>query len=263
METDLIIKSIDIIRIKNNKEIKMKDAVIDEDILTITINKEKAFEMVFSMTHIQVLAIGFLFTQGIIFTRTDILNQEWNRKKKECHITLSADALDRLKQFKQGNMIKGSSGGSLLLNTADNILIEPTDNFSITADQVLSLIQQHWDSSILFHKTGAVHSAGLCDSTKIIEYFEDIGRHNAVDKLAGSILLNQTTTSNKVATLSCRMSLEIIGKIIKTRIPVVISNAAPTLSAVQLADKAGLTMIGFARNKRFNIYTHSKRVVLD
>ncbi|MFH2091444.1 MAG: formate dehydrogenase accessory sulfurtransferase FdhD [Pseudomonadota bacterium] len=263
METDSIIKSIDIVQIKENKKAQIKDAVIDEDILTIIINKQKAFEMVFSMTHATALAAGFLFTQGIVINRTDILDTQWLPDKKECCLTLSAEALDRFKQFKKGSVIKGSSGGSLLLNPADGMTINPADSFSLSADQVLSLIHQHWESSKLFHKTGAVHSAGLCDADKMIDYYEDIGRHNAVDKLAGNILLNRTQTSNRVATLSCRMSLEIIGKIIKTRIPVVISNAAPTLSAVKLADKAGLTLIGFARNRQFNIYTHPFRVILD
>ena len=130
----------------------------------------------------------------------------------------------------------------------------------ITYDQVLSLIRQHFDHSRLFQETGAVHSAGLCDPFTILSYYEDIGRHNALDKLAGDILLNNTKTHDKIATLSCRMSLEIIGKIVKTGIPIVISNAAPTLSAIRLARDAGLTVIGFARDNRFNIYTHAKRI---
>lgn len=88
----------------------------------------------------------------------------------------------------------------------------------------------------------------------------DIGRHNALDKLAGDVLLREIPVGDKVATLSCRMSLEIIGKIIRTGIPVVISNAAPTLSAVRMARRAGLTVIGFARDNRFNIYSHDERI---
>ena len=123
------------------------------------------------------------------------------------------------------------------------------------------MIQLHRDHSELFQKTGAVHSAGLCDPSKVLYYYEDIGRHNALDKLAGDVLLKEIDTRDKIATVSCRMSVEIIGKIIKTGIPIVISNAAPTLWAVKLADKAGLTIVGFARNNRFNIYTHEKRIV--
>ncbi len=260
MEIDPVIQKINIIRIKENKKILMKDAIIDEDILSLVINKEKAFEMVFSMTFPENLAVGFLFTQGIVHAKSDILEYVWQENTKTCHITLENDALDRLKQFKTGNLVKGSSGGSLLLNPAAGQPLPPAKTFTLTPDQVLSLIGQHWESSKMFHETGALHSAGLCSRERILSYFEDIGRHNAVDKLAGHIIMNQTDPHDKVATLSCRMSLEIIGKIIKTRIPVVISNAAPTLSAVRLADTAGLTIIGFARDRRFNIYTHADRI---
>jgi FdhD protein len=261
MQIDSVIQKIDIIRIKDNEKILMKDAVIDEDILSLVINGDKAFEMVFSMTHPRNLAAGFLFTQGIVHARSDIQECTWQEKTKTCHISLGKDALARLKQFKTGPLVKGSSGGSLLVNPAASPPLQPDATFRLTPDQVLALINQHWDSSKMFHKTGALHSAGLCSPEQILFYFEDIGRHNAVDKLAGHLVLNQTRPHDKVATLSCRMSLEIIGKLIKTRIPVVISNAAPTLSAVRLADAAGLTIIGFARDRRFNIYTHADRIL--
>ncbi len=260
MDKKYIIKQVEITRIKDHKKFLMEDSIIDEDILTIVINRHKAFQMVFSMTHSRALAAGFLFTQNIVRKKTEIKAIEFFKNKKQCHITLNDPALKRLNKFNKNRQIKGSSGGTLLQDPADLFLSCPGDRFSITYDQVLTLIQLHWDHSELFHKTGAVHSAGLCDPSNILSYYEDIGRHNALDKLAGDILLKEINTQNKIATLSCRMSLEIIGKIIKTGIPIVISNAAPTLSAVKLADRAGLTIVGFARGNRFNIYTHERRI---
>ncbi|MBU0465589.1 MAG: formate dehydrogenase accessory sulfurtransferase FdhD [Proteobacteria bacterium] len=264
MDSEHIVKQVDITRIKNNKKILMKDSIIDEDILEIFINGKKAFQMVFSMTNTKALAAGFLFTQGIIHKKTDIKAIEFFKETKQCHITLDEQAEERLIKFTKSRHIKGSSGGTLLQEQTEPFssqLAQPENLFTITYDQVLSLIQLHWDHSELFHETGALHSAGLCTPLKILSYYEDIGRHNALDKLAGDILLKGIETKDKVATISCRMSLEIIGKIIKTGIPIVISNAAPTLSAVKLAEKAGLTIIGFARNNRFNIYTHEKRII--
>lgn len=260
MDNTHIIRQVDIIRIKDNNPIRMQDSIIDEDVLDIFINKEKAFQMVFSMTHTRALAAGFLFTQGIVQEKTDLEEINYVKEKKQCHITLTDRATQRLNDFKKGRQIKGSSGGTLLQNPADVLSSNFKDTLCITYNQVLSLIQLHWDQSELFHKTGAVHSAGLCNPSTILSYYEDIGRHNALDKLAGDILLKGIDTTDKIATVSCRMSLEIIGKIIKTGIPIVISNAAPTLSAVKLADRAGLTIIGFARNNRFNIYTHGNRI---
>ncbi len=256
-----MISKVDIKRIKDSKEILMQDSIIDEDILKIYINGNKAFEIVFSMTHAKELAAGFLYTQGIVKKKSDIADIQFSKEKKQCLLTLNDSAIKRLDEFNFGKQIKGSSGGTLLQNQISALSSAVVNNLHINYDQVLSLIKSHQDHSQLFHETGAVHSAGLCTASKVISYYEDIGRHNALDKMAGDILLNEINTNNKIATVSCRMSLEIIGKIIKTKIPIVISNSAPTLSAVKLADKAGLTIIGFARNNRFNIYTHAKRIV--
>jgi len=265
MKNSNIIKQINITRIKDNNKVLVKDDIIDEDILKIYLNGDKNFEMVFSMPQPVALTAGFLFTQGIVHKKTDIEKIIFNEQTKQCNVKLNNIALKRLNQFKTRHEIKGSSGGSLLSDKTidlssrfDNSKF--TDKVSISYNQVISLIGMHRKQSRLFQQTGAVHSAGLCTPLKILSFYEDIGRHNAIDKLAGEILLNSIDTHNKVATLSCRMSLEIIGKIIKTGIPIVISNAAPTLSAVKLAREAGLTMIGFARNNRFNIYTHEKRI---
>lgn len=262
MENSRIIKQLDITRIKENKKVLIKDNIINEDVLKIYINNDKNFEMVFTMTHPKALAAGFLFTQGIVHKKRDIQNIVFDEEKKECHIKLNDKAKERLNKYKKGHHIKGSSGGILLQEKKIILSSDHNDMISITDGQVLSLIKMHQEHSLLFHQTGAVHSAGLCDPSKILFYYEDIGRHNALDKLAGDTLLNGIDTQDKIATLSCRMSLEIIGKIIKTGIPIVISNAAPTLSAVELANEAGLTMIGFARSNRFNIYTHEQRIHL-
>lgn len=258
-----ISKKFPITRIKNQTVFPMEDDIIDEDIFTVVINENKTFKMVYSKTHPELLAAGFLFTQGVVQTQKDILDLQLNSQSDICRITLGKDAIERLKQFKPGKLIKGSSGGSLLSVSSKIDNIGQTDNFSISDHQVLSLIEQHWNKSELFQKTGAVHSASIGDSCSLTNYFEDIGRHNAVDKLAGYILLNDIDTTQKIVTLSCRMSLEIVGKLIRARIPVVISNAAPTLSAVKLADQSGLTIIGFARQNRFNIYTHPERITLE
>lgn len=261
--SNAIIHKIPIIRIKNNAIINMEDDIIDETVLSIVINTKKSFDMVFSTSYVSELAAGFLYTQGIIQSKKEIQHIDWIEKENTCHLTLSPDCMERLEQFKKGRPVKGSSGGTLLASLPQTLSRNTAPDLSLSPAQVLNLIDAHKNQSAIFHKTGAVHSAGLCTPEGLTHYFEDIGRHNAVDKLAGHVLLGDEDSGHRVATLSCRMSLEIIGKIIKTKIPIVISNAAPTLSAVHLADQAGLTVIGFARDNRFNIYTHPHRIQMN
>jgi FdhD protein len=263
MKNHPIIKQIEIMRIKQNQAFAIKDHVIDEHMLTIVINGRTHFKMVFSMTDSIALAAGFLFTQGIVVSKKEILDLDWLPDKKECHLHLNPGATERLQRISTEKTIKGSSGGALLVHPVSRPLANKSTEFTLSSARVLELIRQHGECSKNYQQTGALHSAGLCKASKIDAFFEDIGRHNAVDKLAGHILLNDVDVNQSAATLSCRMSVEITGKIIKTGIPLVISNAAPTLSAIKMADQAGLTMIGFARQERFNIYTHAHRVRLD
>jgi len=263
MIQDKSVRQIDITRIDSNRKHHIKDNIIDEDILEIFINNIKAFEMVASMTRTRELAAGFLFTQGIVREIKDIIQIKVFKPEKQVHVQLAGPAELRFNKLRGNIQTKASSGGTLLQNPENAADSLKKTSLCISSGQVLNLIKQHRDHSDLFRQTGAVHSAAICTADTIISYYEDIGRHNALDKMAGDILMKNIYTGDKIATLSCRMSLEIIGKILRTGIPVVISNAAPTLPAVKLAAKAGLTMIGFARGERFNIYTGEEKITIS
>jgi FdhD protein len=106
-----------------------------------------------------------------------------------------------------------------------------------------------------------VHSAALCDTKSILVFSEDIGRHNAIDKVFGECLLKDIPIHDRLLVTSGRVSSEILSKAAKRRIPLLISKSAPTNLGVQLANEVGITLIGFVREKRMNVYTHRWRVL--
>ena len=114
----------------------------------------------------------------------------------------------------------------------------------------------------LFRLTGGLHSAALCSAEKILYFCEDIGRHNAVDKLVGLCLKHEISLTDKVLVSSGRISSEILVKAAKLGIPILISRAAPTSLSIELAESLGITLIGFVRGRRCNIYTHQERVLV-
>ena len=117
-------------------------------------------------------------------------------------------------------------------------------------------------TSTLFKTTGGVHTAALSDGEKIVYLADDIGRHNCIDKVVGWALLNMTVEPPRRVILSSgRLCAAIVSKAIRGRVPFVISHSAPTVGAVQLAEKFGITLVGFVRGGRFNIYSHTERVV--
>ena len=128
------------------------------------------------------------------------------------------------------------------------------------AEQILVLMEKHLSSSQLHTQTGGVHLMSLASNNELLVTREDIGRHNAVDKLYGYCLLNEVECRDKVFLSSGRISNEIIQKLAKMGIKVAVSRAAVTTMAQEVAERCGITVIGFARGKRFNIYSHPERV---
>ena len=115
-------------------------------------------------------------------------------------------------------------------------------------------------NSEVFKLTGGVHSAALCDKENILMFSEDIGRHNAIDKILGQCFWEGIPTENRVVLTSGRISSEILSKMAKRGIPIVVSRSAPTDLAIRTAENLGITLIGFVRGKRMNIYANDWRI---
>jgi Uncharacterized protein required for formate dehydrogenase activity len=113
-----------------------------------------------------------------------------------------------------------------------------------------------------FKKTGAVHSAALCDSKKILIFKEDLGRHNAMDKVVGEALLKDISLRDKILLSSGRLPLEVVARAAVCRIPAIVSVSAPTYQSVALARKKNMLLIGFCRSERMNIYSGIGRLTL-
>ncbi|MEW6570229.1 MAG: formate dehydrogenase accessory sulfurtransferase FdhD [Nitrospirota bacterium] len=134
------------------------------------------------------------------------------------------------------------------------------DHFSTSGDDIRMLFAKFQEKSDLFRLTGCFHSAALSDGQKILVYADDIGRHNTIDKLVGYCVLKDIPLVNKMILLSCRISSDIVSKCAKWKIPLIASRAAPTDLAIDIATRTGITLIGFLRGDRFNIYTNRHRV---
>ena len=134
-------------------------------------------------------------------------------------------------------------------------------DIAISARQVFALMDEFIRCSAVFRATGGVHSAALCNIGSIIVFSEDIGRHNAVDKIFGQRVLEDMPTEGHLIITSGRVSSEILLKVARRNVPLLISKAAPTNLGVKLASDLGVTLIGFAREKRMNIYANEQRVV--
>jgi FdhD protein len=219
------------------------------------------------------LAAGFLFTEGILQSKNQIKAVKHCGKFPNNQNTIRVDLAENvLIDFKQltRNFYTTSSCGvcgkssleALTVAGAKEIL--KTDYRKVTAEIIHTLPEILRKNQTVFDETGGLHAAALFDFTgNLIDLKEDVGRHNAVDKLIGKQFLEgNLPLDGKILFLSGRASFELIQKAVMAQIPVVCAVGAPSSLAVEAAREFNLTLLGFVRENRFNIYSGNERIIV-
>jgi FdhD protein len=249
-----------ILRATRDRIKEMEDIVVKEFHLTIILNDRELVTLLCSPEKLDFLAIGFLFSEGLINSKRDIKEIDLDAEENLVRVA-TKKPLKFPKDILSKRLI-GSSGGK---GASPFFGIDPRSKIDtsiyVSPSEVLDLVDQFVHRSGLFESTGGVHSAALCDTKSVLVFSEDIGRHNAIDKVFGECLLKDIPIHDRLLVTSGRVSSEILSKAAKRRIPLLISKSAPTNLGVQLANEVGITLIGFVREKRMNIYTHRWRVL--
>ena len=221
------------------------------------------------------LATGFLFTEGIIKSGDDILSIKYctDHQKKEqqfniVRVELKPDVEFEASAFNR-NFYMTSACGICGKASIDAIAIhclkrELNNDFKIDKQLIFSLSDKLKQKQAIFNNTGGIHAAALFSSDgELLNMMEDVGRHNALDKLIGSLVSSNkiTLTENAVLFLSGRASFELLQKATMAGIVIVCAVGAPSSLAVSTAEEFGITLIGFLRDGRFNIYSHAFRIL--
>jgi len=250
---NLLTSKISLLSINDTEKTRKDDLVVRETFITIKLNGNKLVTLTASSCDLKELACGFIFSSGLIRNLTDILSI------KEIGNEIEIETKDVKKTNLDDQILTSGCGKGVLIY--GSILDEKIDSkLSISSRSISSLIKEFQQMSTVFKATGGVHSAAISDEKNILEFKEDIGRHNAIDKVIGNCLLKGISMNDKIILTSGRISSEIVIKIIRAGIPVLVSRAAPTDMGITLAKKAGVTLVGFARGKKMNVYTHPMRV---
>ena len=252
-------ESFKITRIKgNNKEIA-EDVVAEEAPLTIVIGKKELVTLLCTPRDLEDLARGFLFTSGLVKKADQIKKMLINKESWIANIKLNRKA-NKGMTFKR-LYTSGCGGGTIFYNAHDIMYRSKIKSmFKVESAQIAALMSEFRKKSEMYIKTGGVHSAALADGKEMLVFREDIGRHNAIDKVIGSVLPKGNSLTNNVLLTSGRVSSEVLFKARKACIPVIVSKSAPTNQAVKLARGMGITLVGFARGSRMNIYSGEERV---
>ncbi len=253
---------VEIKQIKNS-EIKIEnDVVICEYPLTIYINNEEFITLLCTPKHLKELTYGLLFSEGFISCKEDVKDFMINQKSGIIRVTLDKE-IDMIKKM-NGKRAKttGCGKGTIFYHTIDSLKAKKIEtNFKLTYQKILEMSRELNKKSELFLETGGVHTTMLIDNSQVVLFYEDVGRHNTIDKIIGDALLNQRNLNEMALFTTGRISSEMILKALKAQIPIVISRSAPTDLAIQIACEYDVTLIGFVRGDRMNIYHDVNRII--
>jgi len=248
---------VNLIRIRGDKKEKISDLVARETTFTILLNKKKLVTLNCSPEKYKFLGLGFLYASGILQKKEDIISLDINEKQGLMDIKIKGVSLSSEDIINSNLWIKSYQRPEEQEETPISI----DSSLKISSSLVYSLISEMQERANFFKLTGGVHSCALADKNgSIILFSEDISRYNAIDKILGEAFAGDITTEDKIILTSCRISSDILTKIAVGRVPIIISRAAPTDWAVEFAQKIGMTLVGFVRGKRMNIYTHPQRI---
>ncbi len=253
-----------ILKIAGDSSEEVVDLVAAELPVTLVVNSERLVTLLCTPNELKELAIGFLLSEGILRDRTSLKKLEIDEQEPAVRIDLDGLPADYSQQFEKRTISSGCGKGITFTNYslyADK-RIEPSGRLMSLGD-IRELLKIFRNISSLYLETGGVHSAALSDGKKILFFSEDIGRHNAVDKLIGKAFLESISVENKILITSGRVTSEIVTKAGRNRFPILISRAAPSCMAISYAEDMGITLIGFARGDRMNIYTWPNRIRMD
>ncbi len=250
-------------RLTEESERSIEDVLAREFPLTIILNNQELVTLLCSPKDINYLAVGFLFSEGLLGNKDEIKKIIVDERRGIVRVeTKEGGEIDRDVLFKRF-ITSGCGRGASFYSAADITAQKVESPVKMSIADVFTLVKDFQHHSQVYRATGGVHSAALCDRKSILVFSDDIGRHNAIDKIFGKCLLEDILTDDRIVITSGRISSEILHKIAKRSIPIIISISAPTNLGVKIADNLDVTLISSVRGKRMNVCTNDWRILRD
>ncbi|MBV6396286.1 MAG: Sulfur carrier protein FdhD [Anaerolineales bacterium] len=251
-------KSIRYIEFDVSEDKAIESQTIVESPVSLTVNGEVWVSLMCTPVHLEALAVGFLFNEGVIDSMEDVADVRVCEHGDNVDIWLTREA----EKPSRWTRTSGCSGGM----TAVDSIQRPRSgwarsDFSLPVNQIARVVEMLFESQELYRETGGVHTSVLTDGERIIVAAEDIGRHNTLDKIAGLCLMRKIQPERRILITTGRISSEMLQKAVRFGANILISRTSPSSLSIELAEKWGITLIGYARRNRFNLYAGEERIL--
>ncbi len=231
--------------------------------LTLYLNKREIVTMMTICDYPEYLAVGYLVNQNMLLPGDNVTAVEYV-DDVEAVIVRTDNETDFEDKLRKKTLTSGCAQGTVFGDVMEKFdQVSLADNVTIKTSWLQTLTHTINTTPSLYLEAGAIHGCVLCLQDKALLYMEDVGRHNAVDKIAGYMYLNGMDGADKIFYTTGRLTSEMVIKTVQMGIPILVSRSGFTAWGVELARKVGLTLIGRARGKRFVALAGEHRIVFD
>jgi len=224
-----------------------------EEMIALHVNGRPLVSLMCTPTRLEELALGLLFNEGLIEGLDEVAAVESCGGGQCVDVWLHHDI--------GSPQLRVITSGGITFEDVTSVHHRVASDLRVTPQQVTRLMQVFSQATALYHRTGGIHSAALADGEQLLCVTEDVGRNNALDKIAGTCLRQGWPLHDRVLLTTGRVSSEVVHKVARMGVPVIISRTAPTSLSVQLAQAWSITLIGYTRRRSFRVYAGAERVV--
>ncbi|MEW5831062.1 MAG: formate dehydrogenase accessory sulfurtransferase FdhD [Chloroflexota bacterium] len=236
------------------KEIET-EAPVETDV-ALTVNGEVWTTFMCTPILVEEMMAGFLFNEGIIQGMEDVADIRTCEHGDNVDVWTTRS----VEQPSKWRRTSGCAGGVTAVAADASVTPLQADGWRVSSGQITRLVELLFESQELYRETGGIHTSALSDGEQVILSAEDIGRHNTLDKIAGLWLARKLQVAHPILITTGRISSEMLQKGLRMGANILVSRTAPSSMAIQLAERYGVTLVGYARRHRFNLYTHPERI---
>jgi len=232
--------------------------------LTIYVDKKEIVTLMTLGHYPEALVVGYLRNQGIIEDISQLKSVHVDWSVNAAAVTTNSLDLSKVSnKLKHRVVTSGCGQGTTFGGIMDELKSNKVNDFMIKQSTIYHLLKLLHDKNEIYRKSGAVHGCALCDNDKIIDFVEDVGRHNAVDAIAGHMWLNDISGNDKLFYTTGRLTSEMVIKVAQMNIPTLLSRSGITEMGLSVARETNVTLLGRAKGKHFLVYNGKDKIEFD
>ena len=236
-------------RVRGSRADEVAGEIVREQPLTIWINGEKFLTLLCSPVKLEALVVGYLWMEKVIGALDEITRLEVSLVDGRAEVTLSGPVT-----LPTERILTSGCGGGITFRIDHRLFPRLTSSLRVAPETLSARMKDLFAAAVHYKESRGIHGAALTDGERLLVVAEDVGRHNAVDKVKGEALLRGIPTEDRILLSTGRVSSEMLLKAARMGVPLVASRTSPTEMAVALAEQLNVTVCGYVRPDSLNLY---------